>query len=101
MSESTSFRMCTNVRKLVNGVGDTNAIMKQWKLLRLACGDITSNEWKVDAIANAANERMLGGGGVDGAIHRAAGVQLVEACRRVPEVSKNVRCPTGHARITG
>jgi O-acetyl-ADP-ribose deacetylase len=54
----------------------------------------------VDAIVNAANERMLGGGGVDGAIHRAAGPELVAACRAVPEVAAGVRCPTGESRIT-
>ena len=48
----------------------------------------------------AANERMLGGGGVDGAIHRAAGPDLRDACREVPMLEPGVRCPTGEARIT-
>lgn len=67
--------------------------------ISVVLGDITSLD--CDAIVNAANERMLGGGGVDGAIHRAAGPQLYQECLAVPEVRPGVRCPTGEARITG
>jgi O-acetyl-ADP-ribose deacetylase len=66
--------------------------------LEVVTGDITT--LAVDVIVNAANERMLGGGGVDGAIHRAAGPELLAACRAVPEVRPGVRCPTGEARLT-
>lgn len=66
--------------------------------LVLARGDLT--KFGGCAIVNAANERMLGGGGVDGAIHRAAGPALKAACRAVPEVAPGVRCPTGEARLT-
>ncbi|CAM9818796.1 unnamed protein product [Ectocarpus fasciculatus] len=72
--------------------------LKDSSVLAISGGDLT--KWKGDAIVNAANEWMLGGGGVDGAIHRAAGRQLLEACYGVEPNAEGIRCPTGEARIT-
>lgn len=65
--------------------------------IKLIIGDITRAQ--TDAIVNAANPAMLGGGGVDGALHRAAGPALLAACRQVA-ATEGVRCPIGEARIT-
>jgi len=66
--------------------------------LDLVRADLTTLD--VDAIVNAANRTLLGGGGVDGAIHRVAGPQLLAACWALPELAPGVRCETGDAVLT-
>lgn len=66
-------------------------------MITIVEGDLT--QARVDAIVNAANPKMLGGGGVDGAIHRAAGPRLKQQCLKVAAVN-GIRCPFGEARIT-
>jgi O-acetyl-ADP-ribose deacetylase (regulator of RNase III) len=67
--------------------------------IELVLGNIV--EQRVDAIVNAANTKLAGGGGVDGAIHRAAGPSLKEECLLLPADEAGRRCPTGEVRVTG
>ncbi len=66
--------------------------------ITIVTADLTRQD--TDAIVNAAHPSLLGGGGVDGAIHQAAGPQLLRACLALPEVAPGIRCPTGQARLT-
>lgn len=71
-------------------IGDTR--------LRLVRGDITDQE--VDAIVNAANSSLMGGGGVDGAIHRRGGAAILDACKRIRAEEHPDGLPTGQAVVT-
>ncbi|HVF57043.1 MAG TPA: O-acetyl-ADP-ribose deacetylase [Pyrinomonadaceae bacterium] len=66
--------------------------------VRLVAGDITTQD--VDAVVNAANSTLLGGGGVDGAIHRAGGPEILEECREIRRTRYPEGLPTGEAVIT-
>lgn len=68
-------------------------------IVRLVKGDIT--EMATDAIVNAANSTLMGGGGVDGAIHRKGGPQILQECRKIRETTYPDGLPTGKAVMTG
>ncbi|KAK8233071.1 RNA-directed RNA polymerase [Phyllosticta capitalensis] len=79
-----------------DAVAEPNAFINS--KVGLINADVTSMH--IDAIVNAANNGLRGGGGIDGAIHARAGPELYDACEELPADSRGVRCPTGQAKIT-
>lgn len=77
----------------------TDSLQIEQGRIELVLGNIV--EQTVDAIVNAANTKLTGGGGVDGALHRAAGPRLKEECLLLPADENGRRCPTGEVRVTG
>ena len=67
-------------------------------IIELVLGNLVDQQ--VDAIVNAANSQLAGGGGVDGALHQAAGPQLLQWCQQFPLDTNQQRCPTGEVRVT-
>ena len=88
--------ICSSKYTVFNDAFNVNSKINE--KVSLYKGDIT--KLRVDAIVNAAKESLLGGGGIDNAIHSAAGVQLRNECEQLPEIYPGVRCETGGCKVT-